>query len=70
MLPPLAGKAADPLRLYPCGDGGIYIHTIRGDGESVTEMLDESVVFAVGEPSDVAAIKPQPHVANLAFVHR
>ena len=49
MLPPLAGRAADPLRPYPCGDGGIYIHTIRGDGESVTEMLDESVVFAVGE---------------------
>ena len=29
-------------------------------------MLDESCWIA---PSDVAAIKPQPHVANLAFVH-
>lgn len=29
-------------------------------------MLDESCWIA---PSDMAAIKPQPHVANLAFVH-
>jgi len=37
------------IYIYIYGDGGIYIHTIRGDSESVTKILDESVVFAVGE---------------------
>jgi hypothetical protein len=48
-LPPQTERLAEPLRPHPCGDGGIYIYTyIRGDGESVTKMLDESIVFAVG----------------------